>query len=401
MRVLHVINGLTTGGAETVLYRLATFPSATEHEVICLEERSWFSGKLEAHGVRVHHLNWGSSGGRRAMAELHRLIRASSADVVQAWMYRSNLVAGLSAWIVGKPVVWNIRASTLDTLRPASRYIARLCGLLSAWVPQYVINCSAKSEELHARLGYRRAAGGVIANGYDPDLFAPDDKARDATRAALNLSPSDFAVGTICRWHPQKGLPVLLRALRLLLDRGTGVRLLMAGRDLDANNAELRGLIEELKLQDDVQLLGERADVPDIARALDLHVLASVGAEGFANSVAEAMLAGTPNVATDVGDTALILGSTGWLVPPGDVQALAEAIVEARHEWLEARKDWEQRRRDTRERIIGNFSLKQMVDAYEEVWRQVAGNNLARGGGDDSAVNSLPRRRGRAEQTDS
>lgn len=387
MHVLHVINGLTTGGAETVLYRLTTYPSKTEHEVICLEGRSWYSGKLEAHGIKVHHLDWNRRGAAGAMIRLHKLIRMSPADVVQAWMYRSNLVAGLSARLAGKPVVWNIRASSLEPLRPASRYIARLCGLLTPWVPRFVINCSAKSRELHARLGYERADGAVISNGYDPAIFRPDDEARGRIRRELGLDADDFAVGTICRWHAQKGLPVLLQALRLLTDRGVPVRLLMAGRDLDPANRELARVIDELGCRGSVQLLGERGDVPDVARALDLHVLASIGAEGFANSVAETMLSGTPNVATDVGDAALIVGETGWLVPPNDAEALARAIEQAHREWHGARPEWERRRSAARERIAGNFSLEQMVAAYEDVWRQVVNN--AAGAGSRSAAEVL------------
>ena len=78
LRILHVISGLGLGGAETVLYRLVTHSRGTEHEVICLGPRDWYSERLEAHGIRVHHVEFSSAGGAIARTRrLHRLIKSS------------------------------------------------------------------------------------------------------------------------------------------------------------------------------------------------------------------------------------------------------------------------------------------------------------------------------------
>ena len=127
---------------------------------------------------------------------------------------------------------------------------------------------------------------------------------------------------------------------------------------------------------------GERTDIPEIARAPDLHVLASIGAEAFPNVVAETMLSGTPNVATDVGDAAFIVGDTGWTVAPGDADALAGAIEQAYLEWANSPDKWRERREAARRRIADNFTIERMVEAYEEVWRKVA----RRRGGPAAAV---------------
>ncbi len=131
MRVLHVINGLETGGAETVLYRLTTYRSDVQHEVISLEDRGTFSDRLENDGVVVNHLNWKSPlSSISGFIRLYRLLRRSRAEVVQAWMYRANLLAGIAGKLAGIPVVWNIRSSTLDPLRLQTRILARLAGRL-------------------------------------------------------------------------------------------------------------------------------------------------------------------------------------------------------------------------------------------------------------------------------
>ncbi len=372
MKVLHVITGLDCGGAETALYRLATHSSAIEHQVVSMSGPGWYTSKLREQGIKVDHLDWTLASAVQAMLRLRSLIAGSGADIVQSWMYRANLFAGLAARAVGKPVVWNIRCSSLDPLRLQSRLAARAGGALARWLPKFVINCSAQSAELHANWGYDAVEGRVIANGYDPAVFYPDEKARAETRKSLGLGDEQFVVGTVGRWHSQKGFPVLLRAARLLLDRGIHLRLMMIGRGLDDGNRGLARLIREHGCESIVQLLGERADIPELGRALDLHVLASIGAEGFPNVVAETMLCGTPNVVTDVGDSALIVSDTGWAVPPSDSERIADAIEAAYRELQCLPAQWRDRRHWARQRIVDNFSIERMARAYEEVWRTVA-----------------------------
>ena len=370
--VLHVISGLGPGGAETVLYRLTTHSSQFEHQVISLGGPDWYSTRLEANGIKVWHIQADSVlSAVPGAIKLFMLMRQLRPDLVQGWMYRGNFIAGLCGRAAGRPVLWNIRASTLGPLRLGSRMLARIGGRLARWIPEYVVNCSEESAALHASLGYGAAQGSVIANGYDPKIFFPDDRASSALRASLGVDPKTFLIGAIGRWHAQKGLPELLKSLRIVADRGVPARLMMIGRGLNEANSELKRLIERSGCVDLVMLLGERSDIPDVARVPDLHVLASIGTEGFPNVVAETMLSGTPNVVTDVGDAALIVGDTGWIVEPRDAVALADAVEAAYREWSGSNAEWKARREGARQRVIDNFGLDRMVDRYEEVWRNV------------------------------
>ena len=372
IRVLHVVSGLGPGGAETVLYRLATQPNTINHEVICLGPRDWYSGRLEERGIPVHHIDSSSPlASATRLFHLRELIKASDPDLVQGWMYRGNVIGGLAARMVGKPVVWNIRCSTFNLLPPVTRAAAYVGGVLAHWVPEYIINCSSVSRRLHRRIGYDSVEGSVIPNGYDPAVFYPDDKARTATRRSLGIDRHVFLVGSIGRWDPQKGYPILFRALRRLRDRGIPLRLLLVGNGLDRSNPDLAKLIEKSGCGDLVEAIGLSADVASIARSLDVHALASL-TEGFPNVVAETMLSGIPNVATDVGDSGLIVGDTGWTVPAGNPELFAAAIEEAHAEWARSPEKWRKRRTRARQRIVDKFSLDRMAEAYEKVWRRVA-----------------------------
>jgi glycosyltransferase involved in cell wall biosynthesis len=136
---------------------------------------------------------------------------------------------------------------------------------------------------------------------------------------------------------------------------------------MNVSNYELCRLVENQGVKNNVLLLGERNDIPSVMNALDIHVLCSLG-EAFPNVLAEAMACGTPCVTTDVGDAAIIVGDTGWIVPPSSSKLLANAISEAITEMQNAEK-WGMRRSMCRDRVALNFSLERMVDNYHNVWR--------------------------------
>ena len=83
------------------------------------------------------------------------------------------------------------------------------------------------------------------------------------------------------------------------------------------------------------------------------------------------MLSGTPNLVTDVGDSALMVGETGWVVPTQDPDRLAEGMSEAHREWSRRKDGWQQRRVEARSRIVERFTFDRMIHAYEEVWKRV------------------------------
>jgi glycosyltransferase involved in cell wall biosynthesis len=159
-----------------------------------------------------------------------------------------------------------------------------------------------------------------------------------------------------------KDYPTFLEAAALIVKTHPQTVFILVGTGVDASNAELTSLIESLGIQKHVHLLGERSDLPAITASLDIAVSSSAFGEGFPNVVGEAMACGVTVVATDIGDTAWVMGDTGMLVQAKDPTKLAEACLHLLNlPEAERRALGEQ----GRQRIAENFSLASVLQHFD------------------------------------
>ena len=357
MKVLHVITGLQTGGAERMLANLciASRHAGGSPVVVALCPGGSQSERLRDAGVTVHSLGMKkgvpSVGG---LVRLARLLRRECPDVVQSWMYHADLYGLLALWLSGRRrqtrLFWGVRCSDMDLRRYGIilRLTVRLCAWLSRSVDGIVVNSRAGAR-IHRRLGYPARRMTVIDNGFDTESFRPDASQRQAMRRTLGLPEDAFVVGCVARMDEMKDFPTLGAALDLL----DGVTCIAVGKDTEAV-AVARGMIA----------LGERNDVPRLLNAFDLLVSASAFGEGFSNAIGEAMATGIPVVATDVGDARRILGEAGRIVPPRNPRALAQAVTDMRND----PKTRLAMGRAARRRIEQHFSLRHSLQAFETLY---------------------------------
>jgi glycosyltransferase involved in cell wall biosynthesis len=379
LRILHVITGLGQGGAESVLYRLATFPNqGTRHVVVSLTDKGVYGERLRVAGVPVYSL--GMTRGRISLSgflALKRLIKQEQPDVVQTWMYHADLLGGVAARMAGIGAVsWGIRNSGafLEKSSGSARLVLRLCARLSRRVPAAIVCCAQDAARRHQEAGYDAGRMTVVSNGYDLSRFAPDALARERVRREWGVADDEVLIGCVARWDPLKDHANLLASLAALEadDKAGKMRCALVGRGMTADNAQLSALIENLGLRSRILLIGARDDIPAVMNALDLHVLSS-RAEGFPNVVAEAMACGTPCVVTNVGDAARIVGEAGWVAPAERPGALSGAIASA----LDAIAKFGRTSvgEHGRARVQAEFSMDRMVQSYSEVWLRVAGRS--------------------------
>jgi glycosyltransferase involved in cell wall biosynthesis len=185
----------------------------------------------------------------------------------------------------------------------------------------------------------------------------------------LGFDDSQPVVGLIARYNPIKDHPNFLEAARILAAQFPDLRFVLAGRDITPANAALSSLIAACGLQDRVLLLGARDDAPRLMQALDVLALSSAFGEGFPNVIGEAMACGVPVVATDIGDSQMIIGDTGVVVPLRDPQALADGLARVLRLSAQERRDWGLR---ARARIAAEFSIEQIASRYEAMYQSLA-----------------------------
>lgn len=370
--VLHVVTGLEDGGAESVLYRLCTADTSCQHAVISMMSEGKYGPLLRSAGIAVYCLEMPSGRLRiNSIVKLLKIIKELEPDVVQTWMYHADFIGGVCARLAGiKNVFWNIRHSELSAgkSKKSTIVVARICAFLSKWVPKKIICCANKAKEVHEGLGYDSSKMVVIGNGYNLERLKPDFTSGDRLRRDLAISKDELLLGMVGRFNVQKNHYGLLQVLATLKFNNVRFKCALVGAGMHEENEQLVNWIGQKNLQDDLFLLGQCSDVPAVMNALDIHLLTSSFGEGFPNVLAEAMACGTPCVTTDVGDAALIVGETGWVVPPKSLDELTKAILSAIDEKKCRHQSWLLRKDLSRARIEKNFSIERMVGAYQKVW---------------------------------
>lgn len=259
-----------------------------------------------------------------ALCELVRLLRKIKASVLCCHCSKPNLLGLLAGRRIGIPVVAVSRGWTGETFRV--RVYDKLDRLVLRWMDRVVCVSAAQAEKVR-RAGVPRHKVTVIANAIRPERFAePQPEHQERLRSLFRKAPR-LIVGAAGRLSPEKGFDVLVDAATQVVGRDRSVGFVLFGEGPMRNS--LTSQIRSRGLDQGFVLAGFRDDLDCYLPYLDLVVLPSF-TEGLPNVALEAFAAGVPVVATAVGGTPEVVkhGVNGYLVPPGDPDALAHRIVE-------------------------------------------------------------------------
>lgn len=374
-RIEHVITGLDTGGAELMLKKLLMAASGRyTHSVTSLTSMGDIGTALRENGFEVRALSMGKGAKSiPAILRLARVWRSKKPDLIQTWMYHSDIVGGVAAKLAGIPVVWNIRQTTVGAgiNKRGTRALVRLSARLSKRVPGRIICCSQSALESHRAQGYCNAKMLMIPNGFELNALRAKSAARRELRRELGVEEDVLLVGRVGRYHPQKDYATFLRAARHTVRRIANARFVLVGEGLDWDNKELVDLMKLHEVAERCELLGRRADVWSILQGLDVSVSSSSCGEGFPNVVAESMACAVPAVVTDVGDSAIILDDHERVASPGDAEHIAAICAGL----LDMSPDARQRLGERDRASLGSrYSLAKIVDRYETLYSEILSN---------------------------
>lgn len=326
VRVLHVIPGLESGGAEGQLLTLGRLMASrgVEQRVVTMTPEGVLRDSYAP--IFGDLFDIGMTRGAvsiAAVARFHRILKDVRPDLVHAWMYHACLLVAVTPARV--PTVWSIRhgLDAPDHLRPLTRFIVRTLPALEFRARTVVFN-SVTSRNQHVRWGYSERKSLVIPNGVDTDRFVPARESGLKRRQEFGIPEDHRVVGYLGRLHAVKGWDLFCRAAASVLRHRRDVIFVMAGPASDTEIQELHRLLNKLGIASAVRFIGFEGDAPRYLAMLDILVSPS-RSEGFPNAVVEAMASGVPCVVTDVADNASIVGETGVVVDP-KVESIGRGI---------------------------------------------------------------------------
>lgn len=308
-----------------------------------------------------------------ALWELIWLIKQSKYDIVHTHNSKAGFIGRLAAKISGVPIiVHTIHGFAFHEYeKPPRRVLFILLERFAARFSDRLITVSGPLKEWGLRLNIGKPNKYVtIYDGIEVEKFKVNIDI-DEKKKELGISPKEKVIGVVAKLWEGKGHETILEAAPQVIKEIPDVKFLFVGEGYLRDRLEAR--TKELGLSDRVIFTGFRADIPEITAIFDVALLVSLF-EGMGRVLLEAMVLGKPVVATKVGGIGDVVkdGETGILIPPGDADALAKAIVTLLKDKKLAQRMGEAGRR----RIDERFTAKTMVKKISEVYKKLIEEKL-------------------------
>lgn len=363
MKVLLTITGLGMGGAERMVADLADGLVSAGCEVRLVYLNGPVQVRPQRREVDVIGLGMKSPGSIIAgYFKLRKMIREFKPDIVHSHMFHATLLTRLLRLTAPIPHI-----STMHSGYAGGR-LRVLAYRFTDWLTDISTNVShVAMANFVASRAVRADRMVVVYNSISTEEFRPSPEARARTRNDFNVAEDCKLFLAVGRLVPQKDYPNLFQALARL-PQDLHVRLLIAGDG--PLRPQLEALVDDLGLSSRVQFLGIRQDVAALMAAADVFVLSSIG-EPFGLVVAEAMACECIVVATDTGGVREVLGDTGFLVPPSDPVALADAL---RMACMLPHAEAIRLGRAARQRVVDAYSSDRALEKWRELYSQIIEN---------------------------
>lgn len=373
--VLLFIDSFAQGGTERQVVQLARLLKESGQyriHLACLKREGVLRAEAEQLGFTdIPEFPLTSFYNRNMLAQLRRcaaFVRERSIDIVETHDFYTNIFGMTAAALARTPRARIAsRRETEGTKSGAQKWVERRAYNLADAI---IANAEAVRQEL-IRDGVPGKKIQTIYNGMDTARVAPrPDLSRDEALALLNLPRGGarrFVSIVANMRHAKKDQATFLRAARRVREVVPEAAFVLAGEG--EMQESLRALAVELGLAGRAFFTGRCAHVPELLSVSEVCVLSSSGTEGFSNSIIEYMAAARPVVATDIGGAreAIVEGETGYIVSPGDDEAIAERIIALLGEPERARRMGERGLQVVKEK----FSCAAQVEHVENLYEQL------------------------------
>jgi len=331
--VMYVVHSLEIGGLEKCVVDLVNGIDRNRFEPIicCLASSGPAADKIWRNNIQIFEMKKRSGNDILLPFRLALLFRKKKVAIVHSGNWGTMFEAYVGSKIAGVPTIIHMeQGMELDDLERLPRYKRFLRGLTkrvcSLGIKKIVTVSSDLKEYVHRTTQIRKSKIEVIHNSVDTQRYARQQSQRAKVRAQFGLKSNDILIGSVGRLAEVKSYSTLIKAMQTVVSTCPRTRLFIVGDG--PLRKQLQSQIHELALEKCVVLLGQRGDIPELLGAMDIYVLPSIF-EGISISILEAMAAGLPVVATNVGGNPEILlnGKTGYLVEPRNPHAIADKLI--------------------------------------------------------------------------
>jgi glycosyltransferase involved in cell wall biosynthesis/predicted O-methyltransferase YrrM len=367
LKILHVIHSSELSGPQRHLFDIAKSIDRDRFSMEVACPQGWLANELEKNKVKTHIIELKDGFSINSLVSLYRIARKGSYDIIHAHMGRTGLYAKLVGVITGNPVIVTEHLVAHDhswIKNPVKRRLHLIGHKLSNRMSKLVIAVSEETRNAYIeRQGISPDKIITIHNFVDTDIVASEDEVKEIRRE-LGIDKDCFVVGFLGRLDWRKGLKTIVDAAEGL----KGVKFLIVGggeaRDRLIHEIERKGLDRNFVLT------GARQDVPALMKAMDIFVFPTTAPyESFGIVVIEAMSAGIPVIASDIGPLREIInnGEDGILIPPKDGDVLRFAIERLMKNQDLMKKLAEEGKKTVHERFSLKKRIKEMEGVYERI----------------------------------
>ena len=363
IKVLHLITSLEVGGAQHgLLLGLPRFNTDRYEHIICsLMNRIPMADQFRESGIEVHSLGLNRRTDLSVLVRLRKLMKKVRPDILHTYLLHANVLGRIVGRLVGIPVIIGSER-TIGQAGPCGRLATKLSNPLTNAVE---VNSELGARSIAIDLGVPPDKIEVVRSGVDLKKFGHSTN-RAAIRSQMGLKKGQHLVLYVGRLRAVKGIEYGLRAFAAAQSQLSSMHMALAGEGelLD----HLKNIVRELNVSDHVTFLGVRNDLPDLLSGADSVLMPSLK-EGFPRTAIEAMAAGKPIIATNVGGTseAIIDGETGILIPAKNIEVMTSTLLRLVND-----KDLQLKLGEAgRQRSTNNYSVNNYVTRLDELYRKL------------------------------
>ena len=364
IKICYIIGQLTMGGAEKQLFQLVRSIDKKKFQpvVISLSEDGFWAEEIRKIGIQVMEIRRHKSKEFNRLIKLIKFLRKEKPDIVHTYLFSANTYGRIAAILAKIPVIIASERNAGEMGKDKNRYMIYIDKILSLFSDGIICNSLHCSNNLITKYSFDVKKVFIVHNGINGNDYLGESRCSSSTKSLPKV------IGTIGGLNQKKNHKLFLSIAKAVLDmsENKNIKFLVIGDG--PLKKELETHSKHLGIGDNVIFTGERTDIPELLHSMDIFVMTS-SYEGLSNTIMEAMSAGLPVIATNVGGNSelIVNGESGFLCASNNAIVFSEKVLSLINNEDKARQMGEHGKR----RIEEEFGVERMVSETETIYNNI------------------------------